>query len=163
MKANTVVCVTSCPQVRKLLLGVLVVLALILGPMGCSTSNRSSAAGGIHSTNPHYAALELNEGKKWVVAKPMMAHLRNLEKEVQDFEKTPGADDAVLAKQIEENLGRLVTNCTMEGKAHDELHKWLMPFLGMSAEYSKATNPVVQREKRQEIKEALQVFNLYFE
>lgn len=51
----------------------------------------------------------------------------------------------------------------MEGKAHDELHKWLMPFLGVTAEYSKATEPLVQQAKLQEIQESLRVFHVYFE
>ncbi len=93
----------------------------------------------------------------------MMVHIHTLEKRLQDFERTPGGDDAVLAQEVQEDLGRLVTNCTMEGKAHDELHKWLMPLLGVSAEYAKATDPSVQQEKRQEIRESLQVFHSYFE
>jgi hypothetical protein len=138
------------------------VLWLILGQIGCSTSNRERA-GKVHSPHTNLAALKLNDGQKWVVAEPMMVHLRNLEREVQDFERTPGGDDAVLAREVQDNLGRLVTNCTMEGKAHDELHKWLMPFLALSAEYSKATDPPVQQQKRREIQESLQVFHLYFE
>ena len=161
MQANAIAHVTVCPQIRKLLPHVLILLALVLGPIACSTSNRESA-GRVHSKHANYDALELNQGKKWVVAEPMMVHIRNLEKQVQDFERTPGGDDAVLAREIQENLGRLVTNCTMEGKAHDELHKWLMPFLGVSAEYAKATDPRVQQEKLQEIKESLQVFHSYF-
>ena len=93
----------------------------------------------------------------------MMVHLRNLEKAVQDFEQSPGQDHAVVATEIQENLGRLVTNCTMEGKAHDELHKWLMPFLALSTDYSKAADPQVQKQKLKEIKQALLVFNEYFE
>jgi hypothetical protein len=84
---------------------------------------------------------------------------RNLEEAVQDFESTPGRDHATLATDIEDNLGRLATDCTMEGKAHDELHKWLMPFPGLSAAYSSATDPQVQPQKLHEIKQALVVFN----
>lgn len=151
-----------CRQVRQLLPCVLIVPALILGPVACSTSNRPRASE-VHSAPATHAALELNEGKKWVVDKPMMAHLLNLEKAVRDFDQAPGGNHAVLAQDIQQNLGRLVTNCTMEGEAHDALHKWLMPFLGVTAEYSKATDPAVQQAKLQEIKESLQVFHVYFE
>ncbi len=162
MKANAIAVMTACPTMRKFLPLLLIVPGLVLGPMACSTPNRSSVEAG-HSAKAKYAGLELNEGKKWVVAKPMMLHIRNLEKAVQDFEKTPGAEHAKVATDIQENLGRLVTNCTMEGQAHDAVHKWLMPLLGMSAEYSKATDPVVQQAKLEEIKESLQVFHMYFE
>jgi len=88
--------------------------------------------------------------------------MRNLEESVREFDRKQGPDHAVLATEIQENLGRLVTNCTMEGKAHDELHKWLMPFLGLSADYSKATDLQVQQHKLNEIKHALLVFQRVF-
>ena len=162
MEANIFAGAARRPEAGASVSCALLVLGLVLGSFGCSTSPRGSADPG-HSVHPNYAKLELNDGKKWVMAKPMMAHIRNLEKEVQEFESTTGQDDAVLAKAIEENLGGLVTNCTMEGKAHDELHKWLMPFLGMSAAYAKATDPLDQQAKLQEIKESLRVFHSYFE
>lgn len=146
----------------RFLSGAALVLGLVLGPAGCST-RRSGSASPAPAAPARYARLELNDGKKWVVDKPMMAHLRNLEQAVVEFDRTPGKNHALLASEIQEHLGRLVTHCTMEGKAHDELHKWLMPFLGLSADYSKAAELQVQRQKLQEIRHALRVFNEYFE
>jgi hypothetical protein len=129
---------------------------------GCNTSRRTIAHDD-HAVHSHYARLELNEGKKWVVDKPMMAHIRNLEKLVLEADRKPFEDHAALAAGIQENLGRLVTNCTMKGKAHDELHKWLIPFLTMAQDYTDATNPEAQGQQLQRIKQALLVFNKYFE
>jgi hypothetical protein len=171
MKADAVVNVTNPPgyfgravRSRKLPGCLLLIIGLGLGPMGCATSNPNPAsAGPAHSPHAANATPELNNGKKWVVVPPMMAHLRKLERAVLDFETTSARDHAALGADIQENLGRLVTNCTMEGKAHDELHKWLMPFLGVTANYAKATEPRVQQEKFEEIKQALVVFNAHFE
>ena len=149
-------------QARKFLWNLLLIMGLALGPVACSTS-KSGSTHSPHSKHAAYTTLELNNGQKWVVDKPMMAHIRSMEQAVHDFEGTPGRDHAALAATIQDDLGRLVTNCTMKGKAHDELHKWLMPFLGFSAEYSKATDPSVQQQKFAEIKNALVVFNAYFE
>ncbi len=162
MVPNAVARATARLEMRKWLPQMVIVIGLALGPIACSTSNRATT-GRVDSASANHAGLSLNEGKKWVLAKPMMVHIRNLEKEVQDFESTPGGDETVLARHIQENLGRFVTNCTMEGKAHEELHKWLMPLLGVSAEYAKATDPRVQQQKRQEIQESLEVFHSYFE
>lgn len=93
----------------------------------------------------------------------MMAHLTNLENDVQKFDRTSEKDHTLLARNIQEHLGRLVTNCTMEGKAHDELHKWLMPFLAVTTAYSDASAPPVREEKLHEIKDSLQTFHAYFE
>jgi hypothetical protein len=92
----------------------------------CARAGMVHHASTCYRTHDIRPSLELNDGKKWEVAKPMMVPIRNLERAVEDFERTPGRDHAVLATEIQEYLGRLVTNCTMEGKAHDELHKWLM-------------------------------------
>jgi hypothetical protein len=43
------------------------------------------------------------------------------------------------------------------------VHKWLLPFLGLSAEYTKASDPKVQEEKYRQIKQSLSVFDEYFE
>ena len=153
---------TTCPNRRKLFVALLMISGLALGFSGCSTANHGATTTA-HTAHAQYATLELNEGKKWVVAKPMMAHMLNLERAVRGFDRNPGRDHAALATEIQDNLGRLVTSCTMEGKPHDELHKWLMPFLGLSADYSKTTDPQVQQQKLQEIKQALLVFYEYFE
>lgn len=136
-------------------------LAVAIGQTACSTARNHDAAN--HQMPPSYATLELNDGKKWTVDPPMMAHLRNLEQAVQASSTIHAVNHPALAANLQENLGRLVTNCTMEGKAHDELHKWLMPFLAMTAEYSEAADPKVQWQKLQEIKGALLVFNAHFE
>lgn len=150
------------PAPCALRLNSLLALGLAFGLVGCSTSKTGSASASdaSHGTD---AKLELNAGQKWVVDKPMMAYIRSMEKAVHDFEGTPGRDHAALAMTIQDDLGRLVTSCTMKGEAHDELHKWLMPFLGFSAEYAKASDPSIQLQKFEEIRNALVVFNAYFE
>lgn len=137
------------------------IVAVAIVQTACSNTRGKTAVG--HQLPPSYASLELNDGKKWAVDPPMMAHLRNLEQSIQNSETTRPVNHAALAANIQENLGRLVTNCTMEGKAHDELHKWLMPFLAMTAEYSEAADLEVQQQKFQEIRQALFVFNDHFE
>ena len=137
---------------------------LVLALAGCAGSKRGDAppAGEAHAAHSGQGALELDGGKKWAVPGPMMVHIQSIERLVREFE-AGGGDHAVLAASIQENLGGLVTNCTMRGKAHDELHKWLMPVLGSSADYAKAADPQVQRQKLQEIERSLAVFHRYFQ
>ncbi|GEM_PF-1994464 len=112
---------------------------------------------------PGSKPLELNHGQKWSVPSTMMVYLRNIEQDVQAFESPSEAAHAALARKIQDNLSGLVTHCTMQGKAHDELHKWLIPFLALSDEYARATDAQMQAAKQQEIKQALVVFQSYFE
>lgn len=136
-------------------------IPLLLFCVGVSLALLGCRAAHTHPA-PAQHSLQLNGGQKWLVPKPMMAHLENLEQAVRDFEAQPRRGHAALATAIQDNLGRLVTNCTLEGKAHDELHKWLMPLLGLSAEYTKATEPQVQAELLGKIKQSLALFHEYF-
>ena len=141
----------------------LLILGLAMGVVGCGSPKSGDGDAAHASHGSSHAALELNDGKKWQVDPPMMVHIRNIKDPVMTFRSTTAQDHVALAATVQQNLGRLVENCTMEGKAHDELHKWLMPFLGLSADYVKATAPVVQQAKYEEIKNALVVFDQYFQ
>ena len=70
--------------------------------------------------------IQLNNGKKWTVAPDMMAHIESMQNSMRVSNEI-GLDS--LAKQLKSDLELLTSNCTMTGQAHDELHKWLLPFI----------------------------------
>ena len=51
----------------------------------------------------------------------------------------------------------------MEGKAHDALHEWLMPFLQLNKQYAAATEDAEKSAKLQAIKDSLAAFHERFE
>ena len=59
-------------------------------------------------------------------------------------------DYKALAQQLKEQNNQLIKSCTMDGKSHDELHKWLHPHLEIvkaledEADASKANEIVLQ-------------------
>lgn len=111
-------------------------------------------------------AIVLDNGNKWVVVPEMMAFIKNIEKGVMDFSKQENStfdDHKKLAKLIDENLTSLTSNCTMTGQAHDELHKWLLPFLDLATEYSESTNENEAKETFHKITTSFNEFNTYFE
>ena len=50
----------------------------------------------------------------------------------------------------------------MTGQAHDELHKWLIPFLKITKEFKEAKSIDKQKQHLQEIQTAFLEFNTYF-
>lgn len=106
-------------------------------------------------------ALELNDGKKWKVVDDMMIYLRNMEKAISEFETSESKDYKSLEKTLSQNVDSLVKNCSMEGKAHDELHKWLIPFIELADEF--AMDEKKQNENFKKLKESFITFNKYFE
>lgn len=110
--------------------------------------------------NHESEAIMLNNGEKWKVVENMSGYIRNMEKAVNEFK---GDDYPALAKTIDENIRALTENCTMEGQAHDELHKWLLPFIELSEEFDVATEKENQEKIYQEFKKMFVEYNTYFE
>lgn len=110
--------------------------------------------------NHESEAIMLNDGEKWKVVENMSGYIRNMEKAVNEFK---GDNYPALAKTIDENIRALTENCTMEGQAHDELHKWLLPFIELSEEFDVATEKENQEKIYQEFKKMFVEYNTYFE
>ncbi|MFV0199960.1 hypothetical protein OBJ99_03760 [Empedobacter falsenii] len=48
---------------------------------------------------------------------------------VNTYIQKNGTDYKLLAEEIKSENSKLIKSCTMKGKSHDELHKWLLPHL----------------------------------
>lgn len=139
------------------------IIALSIFLFSCNDTNATK-----HSTtqahhHQHDETIALNKGKKWKVDKNMMTHIRNMENEVSIFTTESSKDYATLAKKINTNIGLLTSNCTMKGQAHDELHKWLLPFIELSEKFSASKTEKESTAIFQEIKTSFITFNTYFE
>ena len=134
----------------------ILVLALIASITfaACTKSNEHK-----HDNNE---VIQLNAGEKWLVVSEMMAYIQQIESDINSFEGTELADHKVLADSIQSNLNKLTSNCTMTGQAHDELHKWLLPFLDLADNYKKSTNLEQAQEQLAYIKTSFTTFNTYF-
>ncbi len=113
-----------------------------------------------HSTEE---AIELDSGEKWVVVDEMMGHIQNMVTDLEQFENQQENDFSVLAAKLEGNIDLLTSSCTMTGKAHDELHKWLLPYIELVDELSSAENDTEANKTYKEIQASIETFNTYFE
>ncbi len=105
----------------------------------------------------------LNNGEKWKVDDKMLVHIRNMENDINSFENTSNTDYKELAKNLQSNLDLLTSNCTMKGQAHDELHKWLLPYIDMVNEFSETKNKQELQEQFKKIQSSFLTFNQYFQ
>lgn len=92
-----------------------------------------------------------------------MKHIRNLEQDVRTLEASAEKDHAALASKIDGHTEQLISSCTMDGKAHDALHDWLMPFLQLNKEYAAAPDAGSKSVKFKAIQESLAAFHERFE
>ncbi len=142
-------------------------ILLALGVLaGCSRQQGDRAHDDIHAEEVHQpegpgGALVLNNGEKWEADAHTLLVVQEMKSEVSDFEGAKRKDYAVLADSLTSQLNRLVAGCTMEGPAHDELHKWLIP-LSDDVKDLKSSANVSVTHKVIEIKESLGLFNDFF-
>ncbi|MDD2983462.1 MAG: hypothetical protein PHQ74_08740 [Crocinitomicaceae bacterium] len=124
-----------------------------------------------HATDPHAGhdhgdvedELVLNEGKKWKMNPEMLTIIRSMEKDVNTFSSEKLADMQTLGTKLDGQVNELTSSCTMEGQAHDELHKWLLPFIHDIKHLKEAANDAEGKETMDDLKESLVEFNQYFE
>jgi len=89
-----------------------------------------------------------------------------MESDINRFAETEHSDlkdYSQLGSSLQKNIDLLTSNCTMEGKAHDELHKWLLPYIDMVDKLNKSKNSDEALHTFEEIKSSYKTFNLYFE
>lgn len=112
------------------------------------------------------ASIELNNGHKWKVEVEMMKYITNMQSDVKLFSEANNKnlnDYAILGAGLQKNVDLLTSNCTMKGKAHDELHKWLLPYIDMVDKFNKSKNESDNQAIFKEIENSFVLFNQYFE
>jgi hypothetical protein len=117
------------------------------------------------STNSHNnggTEIVLNKGETWVVVPEMMGIIQTMESDVNAFDGTNLEEHKVLATKLQDNINKLTSNCTMKGQGHDELHKWLLPFLDTVEAYNKATSAQEAQNTYNTIQASFSSVNNYF-
>ena len=116
-----------------------------------------------HQHNDEMQTIELNNGEKWKVDANMKTHIRNMEKDIISFSTVGQKDYKSLAEKLQSNIDLLTSNCTMKGKAHDELHKWLLPYIDLVKELSEAKDETEAAKQFENIQTSFTTFNQYFQ
>lgn len=84
--------------------------------------------------------IELNNGAKWKINEEMKPFVTNGSLLVIHFIRKEGADYKKLAARLMSENDQLIKSCTMNGKSHEELHKWLAPHLALVEKLEKTSN-----------------------
>lgn len=144
---------------------VLVIISMFW--IGCENSSKknSSKAEQTHSEEHegHSEAIALNNGKKWKVDEHMLVCIRRMESEAKISDKDGKQNHKALSDSLTKNIELLTSNCTMKGQAHDELHKWLLPFIEQVESFSKTAEKTDSNQAVKEFQASFEVFNKYFE
>ncbi|MBL6445426.1 hypothetical protein JMN32_03855 [Fulvivirga sp. 29W222] len=119
-----------------------------------------------HSSQNYTAEVEkplLDNGKKWKANEDMTVHIRAMQNDVKEFKNTEDKDYAALASQLNTNVNLVISSCTMKGKSHEELHKWLLPYKELVLELGASESAENKEKVFSSIQTALGEFDVYFE
>lgn len=144
----------------KIKIALLSTVVLLL--FSCNTKSKEEKTTEINTEEHQHSeseTIQLNNGEKWKVDDNMMLHIRNMEKDVVHFDQEKDTNYSLLADKLKTNIDILTSNCTMKGQAHDELHKWLVPYIELVDSFSKekSANQFI------EIQNSFKTFNQYFQ
>ena len=142
--------------------------SLLLYSCGNSSNEKLNNQTEVAQHNDHHhddesEAIELNNGEKWTVDANMLTHIRTMENDVISFAKVEQKDYKVLSEKLQASIDLLTSNCTMTGQAHDELHKWLLPYMDLVEELSEAINEAEALQQFENIQTSFTTFNQYFQ
>ena len=135
---------------------------VILLIFSCNTKSKEEKTTEIKTEEHQHSeseTIQLNNGEKWKVDDNMMIHIRNMEKDVVHFDQEKSTNYSLLANKLKTNIDILISNCTMKGQAHDELHKWLVPYIELVDSFSKEKSA----NQFTEIQNSFKTFNQYFQ
>lgn len=143
-------------------------IALFLFSCGNASNEKSEDLSEIETHDEHHhddesEAIELNNGEKWTVDANMLTHIRTMENDVVSYAKVEQKDYKSLSEKLQSNIDLLTSNCTMKGKAHDELHKWLLPYIDLVKELSEAKDETEASKHFENIQISFTTFNQYFQ
>ena len=146
----------------------LIVISLFLFSCGNTSKEKSkeeteTVTHEEHQHNAEIQTIELNNGEKWNVDTNMITHIRNMENDIISFAKVEQKDYKSLSNKLQSNIDLLTSNCTMKGKAHDELHKWLLPYIDLVKELSEAKDETDAAKQFENIQTSFTTFNQYFQ
>lgn len=137
--------------------------------IGCSPGQKEKRHGGSESIEvieevevgtPHN--LKLNDGVKWNVDKGIADGIIEINKSVQKRRSHDVLDYQLLGDAIAIQTQYIISNCTLKGEAHKELHKWLLPFLDLKEALVMTASPEEGAAVLENIKYELLTYNTYF-
>ncbi len=115
-----------------------------------------------HKNDDKAETVELNNGAKWVVNEEMKPYVMKGEELVNNYAQTNQTDYKKLAVDLQAQNGKLIKSCTMDGKSHDELHKWLKPHLELTKDLDKENDPAKAKTLVTDLQTSYKNYHQYF-
>lgn len=127
-----------------------------------STTHQETENHTEHQHDESSEAIELNNGEKWLVNEEMKPFVLKGEELVNTYIQNNQTDYKVLAQKLKDQNSQLIKSCTMDGKSHDELHKWLHLHLNIVKTLENETDATKANEIVSQLQHSYQEYHKYF-
>lgn len=115
------------------------------------------------TTEPAPHDLVMIDNQKWAIDEGMKLSIDSIEMRMTKFNGQTLEDYAYLSNDLAHHTKSVISSCTMKGQAHDELHKWLLPFIDLRKSIDSIEQVSEGDAIAEEIKSELAIFDTYFE
>ena len=132
-------------------------------PSETVNSTKVSKAVNDEPVNEPAEPIELDNGQKWKVNEEMKPFLTNGKNLLNEYIQNEDNDYTGLAAALSEQDNKLIESCTMDGKSHEELHKWLHPHLDMVADLESTKDTAQAKKLVEQLKASYVDFEKYFQ
>jgi len=107
--------------------------------------------------------LGLNEGEKWVANPETTDGIHKMGEIISSNNSSTIEDYQLLAEELGETKNGIFKACTMKGEAHENLHAYLIPLIGLINDLSEDTSIEEAGKTVDSIKEHVDAYDYYFE
>ncbi|WP_417873572.1 hypothetical protein [Xanthomarina gelatinilytica] len=115
-------------------------------------------------TNSYWVQrINLNNGDKWQANPETTKEIHAMLKILKETEAFKVEDYQKLGKHLNKSKTVIITSCTMEGLAHDNLHVYLLPLIEKIHYLSRASTMEEGQIIKENIQTHLEMYNSYFD
>ena len=141
----------------------LYILIISILQSGCNNPRHQDESSRETTPGESSFGIELNDGVKWKINDEMKVPIKNMERHLLNYNTEDVKDYKVLAEVLQGDIKSLTSSCTMTGKSHDELHKWLLPFMEFVNQLSEAENDMEAAGIVENIEASMNTYNQFFQ
>ena len=127
-----------------------------------STTHQETENHAEHRHDESSEAIELNNGEKWLVNEEMKPFVLKGEELANAYIQNNQTDYKALAQKLKDQNSQLIKSCTMDGKSHDELHKWLHPHIEIVKSLEEEKDATKANEIVAQLQHSYQEYHKYF-
>ena len=141
----------------------------VLSGCGTKQSNNSSVEKVSKAVNDEPVqydpdeTIELDNGQKWKVNEEMKPFVEEGKKILNEYIQNEDSDYTGLAAALSEQDNKLIESCTMEGKSHEEIHKWLHPHLDIISDLESTKDTTQAKKLVEQLRASYVDFEKYFQ